>query len=387
MSFKFLSPEQIRYYCERILMPPEATSLLMHITESIHSNPQLFAIYTDFYKHFIQNGYWTTIWEQLSIDPYVESQFGQHASLFYLHATLELLPITEQRYQERGISDAIFVETLRDISTWVQNAYRLVGYYAIRNIHWIWRHLEAKLFRIGRLQYMPIQLNEDLHVFRNIHTGETLILAESGLAIRANGDMQGVCGKPHTSDGFITTFEESSTHYIGYPITPYGKCASSITTLTKIDWQPILQKGDYILEIHIPRDGDFTPDALRASYLSAQKFFTLHFPEYSLKGMYCHTWLFTPQLQDILPASSNIVAFQRNFYLYPHAGSKNFAWNFVFNELQKPEEVTADTYLRQQLLDYVLQDKEIFDLKGLYLNVSGEFTHFSYMDYFDQRNK
>lgn len=386
MTFELLSNRLTEHYCNKILMPQDATILLCHIAEQVRKDSKLLTLYENFYTTYIASGYWSTVWEPIDIHPSVEKAFGKHASLFYLHAALEKLPWVEHKYAELGISDEIFIETLRDISTWVTNAYDLVGHYCIRNIPWIWRHLEAKLFRLGRLQYMPIPFADDIHGFVHKHRGETLLLCGNDLAIRSNGDMQGVCGKEPTLDGFVTMFTETPTHYIGYPISPYGKCLTKTLSLPKNEWTHILKKGDYILDIHIPKDGDFTTTTLQASYAMAQDFFNTYFPEYDLKGMFCGTWLFTPQLQNILPRSSKIVQFQRHFYLYPHAGSKRFAWNFVFNDLLTPETAIAKTHLQEQILDYVVQDKELFDLKGLYLNVSGPFASYSYMDEYDKNN-
>lgn len=384
MEFQLLSNHLTQYYCDKICMPKEATDILKDIVNKTLLDPKLLEKYREFYESYLASGYWMTVWEPLKIDPYIETQFGNHASLFYLHCALERLPLTLARYKELGLDEALFTETLRDISTWVTNAYNLVGYYCIRNISWIWRHIEAKLFRIGRLQYMPIKFKEDIKCFKHQQTGNTLLLCGSDMAIRINGDMQGVCGKEQTSNGFITSFEETNTHYIGYLITPYGKCLSSQISLAKTEWEYIFGKGDYILDIHIPRDGDFSLSTIQDSYILAKDFFRTYFPEYNLKGMFCSTWLFTPQLQEILSPASKIVQFQRSFYLYPHSGSKNFLWNFVFDELTLPENAPTDTYLRQQVLAYVNEDKELFDLKGLYLDASGSFGEHSYMDIYDK---
>lgn len=384
MIFQLLSNHLTEHYCNKILMPKDATTLLVSIASQILADDQLVALYNDFYLTHIDSDYWTTAWEPLSIHPYVDEKFGKHASLFYLHAALEKLPFAEKRYSELGISEEIFIETLRDISTWVTNAYNLVGYYCIRNIGWIWRHLEAKLFRLGRLQYMPIEFKDNIHSFIHKQTGETLLLCGDGMEIRANGDLQGVCHKEKTLDGFVSSFTETSSHYIGHPITPYGKGLSETLSLSKAEWTHALKKGDYILDIHIPKDGDFSITALQSSYQMAKNFFSCYFPKYNLKGMYCGTWLFTPQLQEILPTSSKIVKFQRLFYLYPHAGSKQFAWNFVFNDLVTPETATPKTYLQKQVLEYVTNERELFDLKGIYLDVSGEFGSYSYMDEYDK---
>ena len=383
MKFKLLSKEMTEAYCKKILMPVGATDIMADMAEKIKEDNELYNIYNKFYEDYINSGYWTTVWEQLKIDPYVEENFGKHASLFYLHAALERLPLTEKRYSELGISEDIFIDTLRDIGVWVQNAYNLVGHYCIRNFSWVWRHLEGRIFRLGRLQYMAKPFNGAVKGFYNDNESKLLLLADNGMELRANGDMQGVCGKEKTADGFITKYEETAEFYIGNPITPYGKGINEILKLEKGKWQKVLDEGDCLLEIHIPRDGDFSLDAIKASYLQAKEFYNRHFPELHIKGMACHTWLFTPQLQDMLPRSSKIVEFQRQFYLYPTNGSVNFLWNFVFNDLTEKKDAKADTYLRSQVLEFINEDKEIFDMRGVFLDVTGSFGTVSYMDNYD----
>ena len=383
MEFKLLSEHLTKYYCDRILMPEGATEILVEIARKINGDEKLFEIYKDFYSSYIDSGYWTTVWENLAIHPYVETVFGNHASLFYLHAALEKLPFTEKRYAELGIGDDIFVDTLRDIGVWVQNAYNLVGHYCIRNFSWIWRHLEAKLFRLGRLQYMAVPFKGDVKAFYNQEKNMILLLCNSGMELRANGDMQGVCGKEKTDDGFVTEYRETEESYEGTPVTPYGKGLRQPVRLKKSEWKKVLDEGDIMLEIHIPRDKSFRPEDTRESYLMAKEFYKKHFPEVNYKGMCCHTWLFTPQLQEILTKDSNIVAFQRQFYLYPTAGSVRFLWNFVFNDLTERKDAKPDTYLRKKVLDYLDEDREIFDMRGIFLDVGGSFGSSSYMDKYD----
>lgn len=381
-----MSENLTKDYCKKILMPEGATEILMNIAEKIKNDKQLFDIYTEFYSSYIDSGYWTTVWEQLNIHPYVEEVFGKHASLFYLHAALEKLPFTEKRYSELGIGQDIFAETLRDIGVWVQNAYNLVGYYCIRNFSWIWRHLEARLFRLGRMQYIAVPFKGEVKGFYNSRKNTVLLLCNSGMELRANGDMQGVCGKEKTSDGFVTEYSETEEFYIGNPVTPYGKGLREQIRLKKDEWRKVLDKGDYMLEIHIPRDGDFDLESIKNSYIQAKEFFRKHFPEIDAKGMVCHTWLFTPQLQDMLPKTSNIVKFQRQFYLYPTSGSVKFLWNFVFDELTEVKDAKPDTHLRRQVLNYLNEGKEIFDMNGIFLDIGGSFGDSSYMDRYDVDN-
>jgi hypothetical protein len=70
-----------------------------------------------------------------------------------------------------------------------------------------------------------------------------------------------------------------------------------------------------------------------------------------------------------MPPDSNIVRFQREFYLYPHPGSPDFLWSYVFGE--KYKDVAAaprDTALRSAVLDWLEAGNELFDLPGVMLH-------------------
>ncbi|BFT72854.1 acyltransferase domain-containing protein [Paenibacillus sp. P36] len=378
MELLLLSKELTQQYCRKILMPEGATELLVEIANKLNNDHKLLDIYMDFYKNTIESGHWTTVWEPLTIDPYVEETFGNEASLFYLHAALQRLPLAEKKYAEWGLSEELFVETLRDIGVWVQNAYNLVGYYAIRNFSWIWRHLEARMFRIGGMQFLAAKFSGVVKGFYNAKEERFLLLCGEGMELRANGDMQGVCKKEKTTDGFVTEYTETEEFYIGHPITPIGKGLQEQVKLNRDEWEKVLDKDDTLLEIHIPRDTAFNMESIKDTYLKAKEFFATYFPEVKYKGMVCHTWLFTPQLREMLPPTSNILKFQEQFYLYPTAGSVRFLWNFVFNELTEVKDAKPDTSLRKQVLQYVEEDKEIFDMNGIYLDLCGEFGNVSY---------
>lgn len=359
-------------------MPEGAIERLVFITKKINTDQKLFDIYMEFYSNYIETGYWCTVWEPLPIHAYVEEAFGNEASLFYLHAALQRLPITEKKYRQIGLSEKLFVETLKDIGVWVQYAYNLLGYYAIKNFSWIWRHLEARMFQIGSMQFMETKFSGVVKGLYNEKKDTLLLLCSEGMEIRGNGDLQGVCKKEKTLDGFVTEYKETKEYYIGNPITPIGKALNKQIKLKRNEWKKVLDKDDTLLEIHIPRDSLFDMDSLQSTYLQAREFYSTYFPEVNYKGMICHTWFFTPQLREMLPSSSNILKFQKQFYLYPTAGSIDFLWKFVFNEITKIEDAKPDTTLRRQVLRYLEEDKEIFDMNGIFLDVCGDFGTVTY---------
>lgn len=77
------------------------------------------------------------------------------------------------------------------------------------------------------------------------------------------------------------------------------------------------RRGDPCLGVHIPESGPLSPQACDASLQWAREFFPRHFPEESYRVATCGSWLLDDQLAEYLPASSNIVRFQRRFQLMP----------------------------------------------------------------------
>ena len=75
-----------------------------------------------------------------------------------------------------------------------------------------------------------------------------------------------------------------------------------------------LEKDAPILEVHIPEEGPLPPEAVNASFDAARAFFHKFFPDYSYNFFTCHSWLLDPGLERFLPADTNIIRFQKNFY-------------------------------------------------------------------------
>ncbi|SEE67935.1 acyltransferase domain-containing protein [Ruania alba] len=74
---------------------------------------------------------------------------------------------------------------------------------------------------------------------------------------------------------------------------------------------------------HIPRTGSLAPAAVDASFARVGPFFARHFPDHPLVGLHCMSWLLDPQLAEVLPERSNIVAFGTRWELTGHSQPGN----------------------------------------------------------------
>lgn len=77
---------------------------------------------------------------------------------FYLRLALEV----HEEYQKQGISEKIFDDTFYDITIWCEECYRKYGSYGLNEAGWIAFSVKMKLFRLGRLQFEPMVLSEDM---------------------------------------------------------------------------------------------------------------------------------------------------------------------------------------------------------------------------------
>lgn len=395
MDIEILKEDRLRYWCQRIDIPEEAVVELAEIASMVRGDEILSAVFTEFHEKTAIRGEWHREWTPLPFDPHVEAVLGERTSMFYVLAYLAAVPHTEKLYIKQGYGMDVFRDTMSDFRIWLSHVRDRDGHWGFDRFMWIWLHLTGILFRIGRLQFILRDFEDGVKAFRQRSDGRLLLMADPEIRLRADGyafgagkswwdDEKDQADKNSDDEGWLPVYEETGDGWKGNPVSPYGYGVRPEVSLPRSEWDLILQKGDTILDLHIPRKDPFTVEACADSYCRALAFFKQHWPEKTVIAGFCHTWFFTPQLQQILPAESNIVRFQREFYLYPHPGGPGFLWNFVFSEKER-DLATAprDTSLRRDVLDWLSQGKEMFDLPGLMFHGSEEWGSQPYMRAWD----
>lgn len=389
MDIEILSEAGLSNWCRRIAIPDAALPALSETAAQIRADAELQAIFAAFHEKTALRGEWQREWTALRFDPLVVERMGERASQFYLLAYLAALPYTWQLYQQRGISLEIFRATMLDFRFYMQDYFDLHGIWGYPVFPWVWRHLTGELYRLGRLQYMLTPFSAGVTVLRKRTDQETLLLADPQQPLRADGWAWGAGlaegGKtPPTPETWQPLFEAQPDGWRGHAVSPYGWVEKNARFLPAAEWQLALQRGDTVLDLHIPRKDPLNAQTCSVSYTQALAFFAHVFPERQPKALHCHTWMFSPQLQQFLPPESNVVRFQREFYLYPFAGSPSFLWNFVFGDKYPlRESAPRDTSLRRAVLDWLENGSEIFDLPGLMFHTPAEWGRQPYMRRWD----
>jgi hypothetical protein len=285
--------------------------------------------------------------------PFVRSVLAEPYAMIPALVLLAGVPRLRALHGRRQIPEEITRVTLRDIEIWTRHFRREYGYWGLKNMGWPTNHFAGRLFRLGRLQFMHIDYKGTVRAFVHRQTGRTVALWSGEAKVRRDGYIDG------TNDIFDEEarpreFTLTDDAAFGCPVDPRGFVLPETVTLPLAEWRPALSPGDPVLDIHIPEDGKMDFDACGESLRQARDFYARYFPDRPRAAAFvCGTWFFDAQYQQLLPPSSNIVRFQREFYLYPMLSHDREAFWRVFGELpEDPATIPRDTTLRRAMLEF-----------------------------------
>jgi len=275
---------------------------------------------------------------------------GAAADHFYTLAFLAAVPRIFALHAKRGISPKITTDTLTDVATWMLHYKQHKGRWGFDNRHWVRRNFDDKIITLGRLQFEPAPFGWPFRIFRHRSTGQTCALMEAGQRFRKDGQFANADWGRHDQMEYTSTLEETPHSIRGH--LAFG----TPTELQLSEWEQVITPGTTILSIHIPATGPLDPVECRASFVQAPVFFAAHYPEVQWQAFICASWFMDPQFGEQMPATANIVQFQRLFHPlpYPDEACDAQIYERVFNgQKGPPETLPADNTMRQIILNYI----------------------------------
>lgn len=285
--------------------------------------------------------------------PRLQEIMGEQAGMFAAIVILSGLPGMTVRYRDKGIPRRVLVETMSDLEVWMRNYRRRHQAWGFSNINWLMNHMHGRLFRLGRLQYMLEPFQYKFRVFRHVRRGQVAALSEANVTYCSKGLVDGTNHFHDRDAAWTAQYEETASHYAGNPISHRGVAVRETVHLAKAEWQPALQPGDDILSVHIAEDGKLSIELCMESFVQAVEFYAQYFPDQPFQAFTCGSWLLDPQYQSLLPETSNIVRFQRLFYLIPLLSYADSTYERIFHD-KNPDLARAprDTQIRRAILDH-----------------------------------
>ena len=185
--------------------------------------------------------------------PALPSHLGAAAACFYVHVFAAALPEIQAFHAHLGVPPAIAEATLADLGRHMRIDAVMHGRPCLDSQGWLLRHWRGVILEVGRLQF---------EWFRH--------------------------GAGHLADPASAPTDQATLRHR----TPIGASA---------------------LDVHIPFAGPLSPSLCDVSIADAHGLFENLFPDRRFEVATCTSWLLDEQLQQYLPADSNIIRFQRRF--------------------------------------------------------------------------
>lgn len=150
---------ELLYLCKKINLPEQAIGLV----ESIRCPKSEYTLMKEMFLH-----------QKADFVNLVLQMKNAHALFLYYYCRFAC--DAYDLYQKQNISEDIYWSTFEDITVWCKSCFRKSGKYGIAQYDWLWRHVELKLFRLGRLQFEPIMAETDLKARQfTLKKGSTLL--------------------------------------------------------------------------------------------------------------------------------------------------------------------------------------------------------------------
>ena len=132
---------------------------------------------------------------------------------------------------------------------------------------------------------------------------------------------------------------------------------------------PLFDTTPVYVEMHIPGGGKLTADAIDASLEEAGIILQDLYPETNGRPVvFCvSSWLLSPELPEILPPESNILAFRDRFHIFDQWPAEKDFFNFIYGSA-KPipyAELPEDTALRRSIKQLLLDGRTLHSAAGV----------------------
>ena len=219
----------------------------------------------------------------------------------------------------------------------------------VADFPWDMNFYTCSIFFLDRFYFIPYRLDEDIRVYRNRETGETVAFYAENLKVRRDGQLDGVNGITD-SRAYETAYAEEKGKIMGTPISPAGLMEAEPVELDAAQWELVLQRGDILLGTHIPGGPGYEPARLKSSIQWAGDFFARYFPEIPVKGFGSESWLYDPHLRLLLKENANILKMQDQMYIYPIESGGDMMFRELFVGNDHPTEADCHSSLQRAAL-------------------------------------
>lgn len=307
----------VRRYYEWVKADPAHLGLFERVSDLVAGNEAL-----QRYAHHVHNALYVYPMEDCKYGawPQLSALLGEKlCGIFDFMTAMSAIPLWCETHRRLGIPE----KYSRASARWLNGTLQIYnsahpGCYGIDRTqsYWLRWNIDARLFRIGRFEYMDDGLEDWLPaVFRSRTTGRTVALCGDNWGLLPDGS-RAFAVADEADAPLHTKLEITESQAVGTYISPAGFAVpGDVRTLDLTEYEPVFHPGDLILGMHIPGGGNMTLELAYESWREALEFFPKYLKK-EVRGICCRSWILNPSFERELP-ESNLAKLMREVYLFP----------------------------------------------------------------------
>lgn len=272
---------------------------------------------------------------------------GEYRYTFTMLLLFKILQNGVAKARERGIPEEYIAQHKGESNggpTGENGVYGAPGMF-----HWRVVCAMATMYTTGAFRFEPERVPEGYRMMRRKADGKLLMLFTAERYIDEFGQF---CGP----DLAVFTVKPAVGKTDGYLIAPDGRLLDRYVTLPADEWEVAFDAGDTALSYHIPPNDPYNFERAADSFERGVAFYHTYYPEMNVRSIQSYSWLYSPQLKDILRPDSGINRLNTALYLAPVPSGPDGFYSFVFKTDGAPfdvETAPTDTSLRRGFVDFV----------------------------------
>ena len=294
----------------------------------------------------------------------------ENEGIFNFILGLSSAPLIEDNCRRRGIPLSYAHDALKWLGgtfQFYQLAHGGVPGMTFSQAHWLKYHVDGKLYRIGRLEYLMHPYPEWAPLVFRAEDGRIAALCAPNLRLGADGlAVHG--GVPDSEVKVVSFVREEGTKVIGIPLDGEGHARVAETlTVDRREFRPVAAPWDLVPSIHIP-GGERMPlaaveDSLREAFVFFRKYYHREVPLFV-----CHSWILNPAFRKFAP-KGNMAAFQRRFHCAPgmRGNDNRDGMFFAFGHQDTAPTDQAPLTKLQRMLQQVYEAEGILRTGAMYI--------------------
>lgn len=308
------------------------------------------------------------VWDMCSvrnkydIDNYTElvpSCLGKYNEAYAFIVLLACVPVAEKEMIRRGISKDYYGDIPHRMLRDQMDRYVRTGKIDVEDMPWKMNFYTLQIFLLDRFLFIPYIHGESFTMYRSKKTGKVVAFNDPDCIYDSEGQLKrwgGIdYGEEHeekeetdikdtgyeygrreakVAADFTTTLTVEGNIMTGQYMNPCGMTENRLVSIDLSEYEKVLDKGDYLIALHIPGGEGYTPERMHHSMKLALEFYAKYYPELDMKGFWSSSWLYDERLETVIGPGKNITNVQKLMFRYSDGEDGEMLYIHLYKDMK-----------------------------------------------------